>query len=60
MDNGIQCTLSKFVDDTKLFRDVNTKGWAAIQKDVDRTERWACVTLRKFKKAKCKVLHLNQ
>ncbi|PKU36006.1 hypothetical protein llap_13688 [Limosa lapponica baueri] len=60
MDNGIECTLSKFADDTKLCGLVNTlEGRAAIQKDPDRLERWACVTLLKFNQAKCKVLHLG-
>ena len=36
-DSGIKCTLSKFVDDTKLWSVVNTaEGWGAILKDLDR------------------------
>ncbi|GAB0205863.1 hypothetical protein GRJ2_003051900 [Grus japonensis] len=31
----------------------------AIQKDLDRIERWAHVDLRKFSKAKCKVVNLG-
>ena len=37
MDSGIECSLSKFVDDTKLCGTVDTlKGQDAIQSDLDR------------------------
>jgi len=59
LDGGRLCNLSKFADNTRGggVADV-PEGCGAIQSDLDSLEKCADRNLMKFKKQKCKVLHL--
>ncbi|KAJ7409009.1 hypothetical protein WISP_116997 [Willisornis vidua] len=58
--SGVECTINKFADDTKLGGAVDSlKGQAALQRNLDRLEHWAMINGQKFNQNKCWILHLR-
>ncbi|GAB0175891.1 mitochondrial enolase superfamily member 1 [Grus japonensis] len=61
LDHRAECSISKFADDTKLGGAADTpEGHAAIQRNLDRLEKWVKRNLMKFNKEKCRVLYLGR
>lgn len=60
LDDGTEHTLCKFAGSTKSGEVADTSDHcAAMQRDLDRPEKWAGRNLMKFRKGKCRVLCLG-
>jgi len=60
LDAGVEHTISKFADDTKLGGTLDAlEGQEALHRDLNRLEHWPMSNGMKINKPKCQILHLG-
>ena len=61
MDNDISSNISKFADDTKIYRDIKSDSDSSLlQNDLGKLVLWASEWQMIFNAKKCKVLHFGK
>ena len=61
LEDGVQSTVQKFADDTKLYTEVTKdEGGEQLQEDLDKCTEWAKEWMMEFNVSKCKVLHAGR
>ena len=60
LEDGVQSTVLKFADDTKLYTEVTKEGGEQVQEDLDKCTEWANQWMMEFNVSKCKVLHAGR
>ena len=61
LEDGVQSTVLKFADDTKLYTEVTKdEGGEQLQEDLDKCTEWANQWMMEFNVSKCKVLHAGR
>lgn len=61
IDSRLECICSELADDTNLTNAINKiEGRDAIQRDLDKLEKWGHMNKMMFNKANCKMSQLSQ
>ena len=61
LEDGVQSTVLKFADDTKLYPEVTMEeGCEQLQEYLDKCTAWARQWMMEFNVAKCKVIHAGR